>query len=92
MKSFGIAALAAAALILGACGGTSHASCKDEKSTMEYAQKWATDLGTAMASGKVDAAKAQASVQKQAEEAGKMGNDFGAYCNMLDGMRKDLGF
>ena len=92
MKSFAFAALAGAALILGACGGTSHPTCKDQASTTEYATKWANDLSSAIGSGKVDAAKAQASMQKQLDEAGKMGNDFGAYCNMLDTQRKELGF
>ncbi len=86
--------LASAALLaLSACGGqTSHATCKDEKSTMEYTQKWTQDLTAAATAGKLTMDKLTAMQKKMTDEAGKIkGNDFGAVCVMLDNLRKEAG-
>lgn len=94
MKRFALAALATAALVLGACGGgSSHSVCKDEKSATEYATKWATDLQAAAAAGKVDVAKMTAAMEKmQKDLAGIGANDYGAGCTKLDEIRKEVGF
>lgn len=94
MKRFGMAAIAAAALVLAACGGGgSHPTCKDEASATAYAQKWASDLQTAAAAGKVDAAKLTAAMEKMQKELSSVGaTDYGAGCTKLDEIRKEVGF
>ena len=65
MKIFGIVALSVGAVVLSACGGSSHATCKDEASTMAYAQKWSEDLQAAAMAGKIDPAKAISDLNAQ---------------------------
>jgi major membrane immunogen (membrane-anchored lipoprotein) len=96
MKRFGIvAALAASGLLVAACGGggTSHATCKDESSTMAYVQKWQSDLTAAATSGKMDATKIMEWQKKMTDEMGKLKpNDWGGLCTVLDTLKKDAGF
>lgn len=92
MKKFAFAALAAATLVLGACGGSSNSNCKDEQSTMAYAQKWSEDLSKAAASGKIDPAKAAEASQELMKDQAELSKDMGAFCNKLDELRKKIGF
>ncbi|MFO1237311.1 MAG: hypothetical protein U1F24_09920 [Alphaproteobacteria bacterium] len=94
MKILGIAAVAAGALVLAACGGgSSHAVCKDEKSATEYAAKWAADLQAAATAGKIDMAKLAEAGQEMQKELSSVGaTDYGAGCTKLDELRKKIGF
>lgn len=92
MKIFTTTALMAGAVLLAACGGGSHAVCKDEASATAYAQKWAADLQAALASGKIDATKAQEAMQNMSKDMQGVGNDYGAGCTKLDELRSKLGF
>ncbi len=91
MKIFGTAALLAGAVLLSACGGGSHATCKDEASYAAYVQKWTTDFQAAVAAGKIDQAKAMEVGQEMSKNAADI-KDIGAACTKLDEMRSKLGF
>jgi spermidine/putrescine-binding protein len=98
MRTRTILALAAAGAVLAACGGgsSSHATCKDEKSTTDYFLAWQKKMTDAATSGKVTPDKAaglaakMGDMQKKMEEAAKK-NDYGAACTALDEMSKELG-
>lgn len=93
MKLFAIAALAAGALVLSACGGgTSHASCKDEATTKAYFEQFTKDMMAAATSGKIDPAKAQemqTDMMKMTD--GVKEGDYGAICVKLDEIKKKYG-
>lgn len=92
MKIFGTAALLAGAVLLSACGGSSHSVCKDEKSATEYAAKITKEIQEAIVAGKVDQAKVvEATEQMQKDAANIKGNDFGAGCKVLDDYKARLG-
>lgn len=92
MKILGIVALSVGAVVLSACGGSSHATCKDEASTMAYAQKWSEDLQAAAMAGKVDPAKAAEASKELMDNQAALSKDMGAFCTKLDEIRKKVGF
>ena len=85
------ALLALSALIPAACGGGTHANCRDEDATTAYTQKWQSDLTAAIAAGTVDQAKAQRAGEELMKSQADI-TDLAAFCSRLDDIRADLSF
>ena len=91
MKIFGTAALLAGAVLLSACGGSSHSVCKDEKSATEYAMKIMGEIQAAAAAGKIDMQKMQEGAAKMQKDGADVGNDYAKGCKLLDDYKASLG-
>lgn len=92
MKFLGIVTLCAGAIVLSACGGSSHADCKDGPTTAAYLKRVGDDMAVAAKAGKIDQSKLL-EMQKAFNSVadGVPEGDFGALCTKVDELRKKYG-
>ncbi|HRE59864.1 MAG TPA: hypothetical protein PL096_02035 [Micropepsaceae bacterium] len=99
MKRMMAVAAMASALALSACGddaggGTSHAACVDDASSVAYVEKFATDVSQAVLDRKITPEQAAAAGEKMRaannEANGENGKGSAWYCTQLDAIRAEL--